>query len=215
MNANGGTLFIDEFATLSPDLQVIFLSVLEGRSIEKIGGESFTPDVRCILATNADVEEAVMNGTLRRDLLDRMPIIFRIPPLRERRGDILLLAKHFAREGITDQGLVALLRYHWPGNVRELQNKMAAAIARKKSEEAAAIDLTHIELPADIVSAVEALDDDTCRRELWTVADEIARDEGFEHGTGLQRRVGEIMGVSEAQASKMYRAFGLTSAASA
>ena len=69
MNANGGTLFVDEFAALSHDLQVIFLSVLEKRSIEKIGGESFTPDVRCIFATNTDLEEAVTNGLLRRDLL--------------------------------------------------------------------------------------------------------------------------------------------------
>jgi transcriptional regulator with PAS, ATPase and Fis domain len=68
MNANGGTLFIDESAALSHDLQVIFLSVLEKRSIEKIGGESFTPDVRCIFATNADIEREVERGTLRRDL---------------------------------------------------------------------------------------------------------------------------------------------------
>ncbi|MCX7429183.1 MAG: sigma 54-interacting transcriptional regulator [Planctomycetia bacterium] len=216
MDANGGTLFIDEFATLSHDLQVIFLYVLERRSIEKIGGESFTPDVRCILATNADVEEAVTSGTLRRDLLDRIPIRLCIPPLRERRGDILLLAKHFATgRGLTDRCLVALLRYRWPGNVRELQNTMAAAMARQKSEDAASIDLAHVELPADIVSAVEALNDETCRRDLWIVADEVARDEGFEHRTGLQRRAGEIMGVGESQASKTYRAFGLAGAASA
>jgi len=58
-------------------------------------------------------------------------------------------------------------------------------------------------------------DDDACRRELWTLADEIARDEGFEHGSGLQKRAGEIMGVGEAQASKMYRAFGLGNAPAA
>lgn len=216
MNVDGGTLFVDEFATLSLELQVIFLSVLEKRGIEKIGGESLTPDVRCIFATNADVEDAVTNGTLRRDLLDRIPITFSIPPLRERRGDVLLLARHFAAsEEMTDRCLVALLRYDWPANIRELQNKMTAAKARKMSEGAATVDLTHIELPPDVVSVVEALDDDACRRELWTLADKIAHDEGFEHGAGLQRRAGEIMGVGESQASKMYQAFGLARAASA
>lgn len=216
INANGGTLFIDEFAALSHDLQVIFLSVLEKRTIEKIGGESLIPDVRCIFATNADVDEAVANRNLRRDLLDRIAVRLRIPPLRERRGDILLLARHFAaNQEITDRCLVALLRYRWPGNIRELQNKMATAIARMKSEAAAAIDVTHVELPTDVVAGVESLDDHACRCVLWNLADEIARDEGFEHGTGLQRRAGEIIGVGEAQASKMYQEFGLARATSA
>jgi DNA-binding NtrC family response regulator len=216
MNANAGTLFIDEFASLSHDLQVIFLSVLEKRSIEKIGGESFTPDVRCIFATNANVEQEVTRGALRRDLLDRIPVRMSIPPLRERRGDILLLAKHFAEDHeISDRCLIALLRYQWPGNIRELQNKVAAAKARKKGEGKNAIDLEHIELPAEIVSVVQGLNDDSCRLELWTLAHQIAQDEGFEHGAGLQRRAGEILGFGEAQASKMFRELGLTSAASA
>jgi DNA-binding NtrC family response regulator len=216
MNSTGGSLFVDEFASLSQDLQVIFLSVLENRSIEKIGGESFTPDVRCIFATNVDVEAAAAKGTIRRDLLDRISVRITIPPLRERRGDILLLAKHFAEDHkFRDRSLIALLRYKWPGNIRELQNKVAAAKARTKSEGIDAIDLEHVNLPADIVSAVKGLDDNSCRRELWTLADQIARAEGFEHGTGLQRRAGEVLGVSEAQASKVYRELGLAGADSA
>jgi len=216
INVDGGTLFVDEFATMSQDLQVIFLSVLEGRAIEKIGGDPVTPDVRCIFATNADIDAAVAAGTLRRDLVDRIRITFRIPPLRDRRGDILILAKHFAADhGITDRCLAALLRYDWPGNVRELQNLVDRAAARKRTEDSVAIDLGHIDLPGEITTVVEALDDNACRRELWCLADEIARDEGFAPGAGLQRRAGEIMGVGEAQASKMYRAHGLTSAATA
>ncbi|WP_296454767.1 sigma 54-interacting transcriptional regulator [Rubinisphaera sp.] len=112
MSTDGGTLFVDEFATLSHDLQVIFLSVLEHRTIEKIGGDPFTPDVRCIFATNVDIDIAVAEGTLRRDLVDRIGIKIRIPSLRERRGDVLMLAKHFAKEqGFTDRCLIALLRY--------------------------------------------------------------------------------------------------------
>jgi len=84
-----------------------------------------------------------------------------------------------------------------------------------KSEGMSTLDVTHFELPPEAVSVVDGLDEDLCRRELWTRADEIARNEGFEHGAGLQRRAGEIMGVREAQASKMYLAYGLTPAASA
>jgi DNA-binding NtrC family response regulator len=211
MHANGGTLFIDEFDALSHDLQVIFLSVLEKRSIEKIGGESFIPDVRCIFATNADVEKEVERGALRRDLLARIPVVIPIPALRERGGDILLLAKHFSKDHkISDRCLVALFRYPWPGNVRELQNKVAAAKAKTNGQGKNAIGLEHFDLPADIVSAVEGLDDESCRRELWIFACQIARDEGFEQGSGLQRRVGEIIGVGEAQASKMFHELGLT-----
>ena len=213
MKANRGTLFIDEFAAFSGDLQVIFLSVLEGRPVEKVGGEGFTPDVRCVFATNADVDEASTNGTLRPDLIDRIAIRICIPPLRERRGDILLLAKHFASEHrVADRCLVALLRHDWPGNVRGLQKAIDLAVARKKSEGASVVDLAHVQLPAEVGSAVEALDEEACRRELWTLADDIARGEGFERGDGLQKRAGEIMGVGEAQASKMYRQFGLASA---
>jgi DNA-binding NtrC family response regulator len=216
MKAQGGSLFIDEFASFSPELQAIFLSVLERRAVQKVGGESLNPDVRCILATNADLDTAVSTGSIRRDLLDRIPEAIRIPPLRERRGDVLLLARRFAGEqSVTDRCLIALLRYEWPGNVRELQLKMASAIAKMKADKTAAIDIAHCEIPEQIVSVADALDEEACRRELWTLADEIARHEGFEHGTGLQRRAGEIMGVREAQASKMYQAYDLAQVASA
>jgi hypothetical protein len=99
INANGGTLFVDEFASFSPDLQVIFLSVLEGRSVEKVGGESFTPDVRCIFATNAIVEELVRTGRLRADLNDRLDHRITLPALRDRREDVIPLAMHFVGEG--------------------------------------------------------------------------------------------------------------------
>jgi len=159
MNVDGGTLFVDEFAALSNDLQVIFLSVLEGRSIEKIGGESVTPDVRCIFATNADIDDAIAEGSLRRDLVDRIDATFRIPPLRKRCCDILVLARHFAADdGITDRCQLACLRYDWPGNIRELQKMIARAAARKTTEEASAIDLEHVDLPSEITQLVEPLD---------------------------------------------------------
>ena len=214
MNAKRGTLFVDEVAGLSEEMQYIFLSVLEGRPVPKVGGDSFAPDVRCIFATNADIDEATANGTLRADLIDRMAMQIHLPPLRQRRGDILLLANHFSgKHRITERCRVALLRHDWPGNVRELQKKLELAVAKKKAEQASAIDLAHVELPAEVIAVAEAIEDQDCRRELWTLADEIAQGEGFERGDGLQKRAGEIMGVEQAQASKMYKAFGLAGAA--
>lgn len=217
IEVDSGTLFVDEFVAFSNDLQVIFLSVLEQRDISKVGGETFTPDVRCIFATNADVDELVGRGSLRPDLLARIAARIHIPPLRERRGDIVLLAKHFAGtdHSLSEKCLLALLRHSWPENVRELQNKMVAAIARKTMDGAASVDVAHIDLPAEITAVVQTVSDDDCRCELWRVADQIARDEGFTQGAGLQRRAGEIMGVGEAQASKMYQRYGLADRATA
>ncbi|MHB1843260.1 MAG: sigma 54-interacting transcriptional regulator [Deltaproteobacteria bacterium] len=214
MEVNGGTLFVDEFAVFSQGLQVIFLSVLERRAVEKVGGDSFTPDVRCVLATNEDLDAAVERGQLRRDLLARIPVQIRIPPLRERRGDVLLLAKHFAGDDgpMTERCLIALLRHDWPDNVRELASVVAKAVARKKINGAGAVDVEHVDLSDAVVAEARALPEEDCRRELWGLADEIAHAEGFEPGAGLQRRAGEILGVGEAQASKMYAAFGLSQA---
>jgi len=210
MRADGGTLFVDECAALSPDLQVIFLSVLEQRSIECIGGDSVKPNVRCIFATNEDIDAAVSAGTLRRDLLDRISTTIQIPPLRDRRGDILLLARRFAGAvTIDEQCMVALLRHDWPGNIRELQKTLERAAVRVQSDDSDRLSVEHCELPDSVVKEVDGLAEDGCRRELWQLADSIARAEGFEPGTGLQRRAAEIMGVKEAQASKMYGALGL------
>ncbi|MFO0875667.1 MAG: sigma 54-interacting transcriptional regulator [Phycisphaerales bacterium] len=215
-HTHGGTLFVDEFATMSTELQVIFLSILEGRDVERVGGESFTPDVRCIFATNADIEGAVKARTLRPDLVDRLSITIRIPPLRERRGDILMLTRHYAGSlDVDDQCMVGLLRHHWPGNVRELEKALSRAKARAEREEMGRLTLDHVELPPAIKSEAQAVSDDDCRRELWTLADSIAREEGFVPDAGLQKRAGEIMRVGEPQASRMYKRFGLGSTAAA
>lgn len=216
MTSEGGTLFVDEFGTLSNDLQIIFLSVLEKHSIQKLGGDSFKPDVRCIFATNADIETEVAKGTIRRDLLDRIPIRIVIPPLRERRGDVLLLARHFAAgKKLTDRSMYALLQHHWPGNIRELQGTLSVAKARMKAQDAIEIDLPHISLPQAVVASAEEVPTSGLRLELWSLASQIARDEGFEPGFGLQRRTGEILGYSESLASNMFRELGLSTAASA
>ena len=138
--ARGGTVFLDEIGDMQPALQAKLLRVLQEREIQRIGGTTPIPiDVRVIAATNKNLEVAVKAGEFRKDLFYRIaafPIV--IPPLRERREDIPLLAKHFLQKhaersgksmsGISTAALRLLLQYDWPGNVRELENAIERAI---------------------------------------------------------------------------------------
>ena len=154
MEVDGGTLFVDEFAALSESLQVIFLSVLEGRAVEKVGGESFTPDVRCIFATNADLATAIETGGLRRDLLGRVPSRILIPPLSDRRGDVFLLAKRFAGPRTL---LGEVCRRAAPAslanNVRELAQRSPRRSRKKGDDGANEIDVRHVDLPDSVLRA--------------------------------------------------------------
>ena len=138
--ADGGTLLLDEIGDINLATQVKLLRVLQEREFERLGGtEPLKVDVRMIAATNKDLETAVTSGSFRQDLLYRLNVftIF-VPPLRERKSDVLLLADHFVEKLSTDHGkqvkristpaIDALVSYHWPGNVRELQNVIERAV---------------------------------------------------------------------------------------
>jgi Nif-specific regulatory protein len=138
--AEGGSLFFDEIGEISPAVQVKLLRVLQEREFERLGGtRTLKADVRIIAATNQDLEEAVAAKRFREDLYYRFNVfpIF-MPPLRERRSDVLLLAEHFlakyARENgknirrISTPAIDLLFQYHWPGNVRELENCIERAV---------------------------------------------------------------------------------------
>ena len=138
--AEGGTLFLDEVGNLTPATQVKLLRALEERKIEHLGGkEPIGVNVRIIAATNIDLREAIKKGLFREDLYHRLNVfsIF-LPPLRERKGDVLLLAKHFLQEfnqklnkdikGFSPEAIKVLLKYQWPGNVRELKNAVESAV---------------------------------------------------------------------------------------
>lgn len=138
--ANGGTIFLDEVGELPLDLQAKFLRVLEAQELERVGGsQTVKLNVRVLAATNVDVEQAVKKGQFRADLFYRLNVFpVRLPPLRERRDDIPMLARHFVkkygerhRKGITRIGsgtLKALASYGWPGNVRELEHLIERAV---------------------------------------------------------------------------------------
>jgi len=138
--ADGGTIFLDEVSTASPALQVKLLRALQDATFEKVGGNKTQKvDIRFILATNKDLQKEVQAGTFREDLYYRVHVMpLHLPPLRERVGDIDILASHFLRvyasrmgKNITDfteQAKTALRDYHWPGNVRELENSIERAV---------------------------------------------------------------------------------------
>jgi formate hydrogenlyase transcriptional activator len=138
--ANGGTIFLDEVGELLPDTQAVLLRVLQEREFERVGGgQPIHTDVRVIAATNRDLNAAVAKGTFRQDLLYRLNVFpVEMPPLRERKDDILMLVEYFvqryaSRAGKSirsiDQSTLDLLQsYDWPGNVRELQNVIERSI---------------------------------------------------------------------------------------
>jgi Nif-specific regulatory protein len=138
--AQGGTLFLDEIGDVHAATQVKLLRVLQEREFERLGGtEPVKVNVRLIAATNKDMEQAIADGSFREDLFYRLNVfaIF-IPPLRERKPDVLLLADHFLQRFSSEHGkdirristpaIDMLTAYHWPGNARELQNVVERAV---------------------------------------------------------------------------------------
>jgi two-component system response regulator AtoC len=144
--ANQGTIFLDEIGTMPLHLQMKLLRVLQEQEIERVGSTRRTKlDVRVISATNSDLEQRVRRGEFREDLYYRLNVIpIHLPPLRERREDIPLLARHFMRKicsdmrrpvlELTQGALKALENYEWPGNVREMENVIERTIALTDSD---------------------------------------------------------------------------------
>jgi DNA-binding NtrC family response regulator len=138
--ANGGTIFLDEIAEMSPALQAKFLRILEDGTLRRLGGKSeIRVDVRVVAATNKDAEKAVKDGTFREDLYYRLNVFrLSLPPLRERRDDVPLLIEAFIEEfnakydkrikSVDEAALGLLMEQSWPGNVRELRNAIERAV---------------------------------------------------------------------------------------
>jgi len=167
--ADGGTIFLDEIATISPKMQVELLRVLESKTFVRVGGnKEISSDFRVICATNRDLKKLVENGTFREDLFYRLNVVnIEVPPLRERTEDIALLVDYFINKYCTSMSrdlvkidaaaLRRLEEFEFPGNVRELENMIERAIVTGNGKE---IHLKDLPLGKDIVnSAVESLDD--------------------------------------------------------
>ena len=146
LTADGGTIFLDEISNASPALQVKLLRVIQERQFEAVGSNrTETVDTRIITASNKDLAEEVRLGRFREDLYYRVNVVtIDLPPLRDRVGDVSLLAKHFLRIycdehnklklGITDEAMEILERYSWPGNIRELENVIEQAVLISKNK---------------------------------------------------------------------------------
>ncbi len=167
--ADGGTIFLDEIATISPKMQIELLRVLETKTFIRVGGvKEITSDFRVICATNKDLKKMVGNGTFREDLFYRLNVVnIRIPPLREKIEDIPMLVDHFIKiyctsmsrniVAINPTALKRLEQYDFPGNVRELENMIERAIVVGNEKE---IRLKDLPFEKDITSnSFESLED--------------------------------------------------------
>jgi Nif-specific regulatory protein len=144
--ANGGTLFLDEIGDISPNVQVRLLRVLQEKQLERVGSSETIPiNVRIIAATSADVEASIREGRFREDLYYRLNVFpIHLPPLRDRRSDIILLADHFVQKynkaynkqvkRISTAAINMMMAYHWPGNVRELENCIERSVLTSVDE---------------------------------------------------------------------------------
>ncbi|MBP9026004.1 MAG: sigma-54-dependent Fis family transcriptional regulator [Phycisphaerae bacterium] len=160
--AEGGTILLDEISCAPPSLQMKLLRVLQERQFEPLGSNrTLTADVRVILATNVSLQKEVEAGRFRADLFYRINVVnIELPPLRERLGDIPLLATHFLDHyaakshkrltGFSDEALATMQRYYWPGNVRELANCIERAVVLTRHEQVLKSDL-----PPALVQAVD------------------------------------------------------------
>jgi two-component system response regulator AtoC len=158
--ADGGTLFLDEIGEIDASVQVKLLRVLEERTFERVGGDlPIEVDIRLIAATNKDLRQMVADGTFREDLYFRLDVVgIHLPPLRDRGGDVALLADAFVHqfaekndrevEGISSEAGAILSAYHWPGNVRELRNTVEKMVVLSRGPR-----LTVRDVPVDIRSA--------------------------------------------------------------
>ena len=186
--ANKGTLFLDEIGDLPHTLQVKLLRFLQDQRVERIGGRApIQVDVRVVSATNARLQDQVDGGSFRSDLFYRLnPITVRVPPLRERAGDPVLLARFFlatfnrefnkAVKGFSDDALDALAGHPWPGNVRELENRVKRAVVMSDSRLIAASDL-ELKPPAEDMSSYD-LRAARARAEREVIQRALARSDG-------------------------------------
>ena len=201
--AHGGTLFLDEVAEMTADTQVKLLRVLEEHAIRRVGGKDVIPaDVRVVAATNRNLEQAVKSGAFREDLYYRLNVFtIPLPPLRQRREDIPLLARHFIAEaaernrrdvqGIDDRAMEAVIHHPWPGNIRELRNVIERAVLMAQGP-----IIKMSELP---VGAQPVLEPDSLRVAVGQPLKDVERELIFKTlaaAGGNKTRTAAILGIS-------------------
>ncbi|RKP59082.1 sigma-54-dependent transcriptional regulator [Pararobbsia silviterrae] len=212
--AHRGTLFLDEIGDMPHECQAVLLRFLQEGTIERLGGrESVRVDVRVISATHVDLDEAIAQGRFRADLYHRFCVLRLVePPLRERGGDIKLLADHALRmymqdghrkiRGFSADATIAMMNYAWPGNVRELINRVRRAVVMTEDRVLSAVDLG---LDTSSAGPAETLAEIRNRAEREAVASALKR-----NGYNLSEAANEL-GVSRATLYRLIAATGLQS----
>ena len=208
--ADRGTLFLDEIGELDPKMQAKLLRALDGSSYYRIGGvRKISVDVRLVTATNRDLKKAVAEGRFRADLYHRLSQIrIPVPPLRERRDDILPLALHFLAEQnaalkFSREVIDKLRAYSWPGNVRELQNVVIRAAVLVRGNE-----ITLADLPEEFVH-----DSFSDGLQGMAILPDLERDailKALEDSSGHQRLAAERLGISRRTLQRRVRSYGLS-----
>lgn len=230
--AEGGTVFLDEIGEMTPPMQVKFLRVLQERKFRRVGGtEEMAANIRVVAATNRDLPVLVSEGKFREDLFYRLNVIpIQLPALRERAGDVPLVAEHFlakltremgkSLEGFAPEAMSALEAYQWPGNVRELENVVERAVAL---EQAYRVELAT--LPASIRAGRPATPLRSSGTTARAVADLPATGFNLEHhlqeierqhleralkqANGVQTHAADLLGLSFRQFRYLAKKYGL------
>jgi len=214
--AHLGTLFLDEIGELEPRMQVKLLRVLDGTPYYRLGGtRKVSVDVRIIAATNQDLEEMVSDGRFRGDLFHRLgQINLTVPPLRERREDIVPIAEYFLQQqnpslSFASDALAALEAHSWPGNIRELRNVITKAAVLVRNSEVTAADLPitfkaklKVNSPVPIDQGPAANLD---RIEKHAILETLAKTNGH------QQRAAELLGISRRTLSRKLKLYGMES----
>jgi len=203
--AHTGTLLLDEIGDLSPVTQIHLLRVLQEREFERVGGtETVAVDVRVIAATNRDLEGLVAQGQFREDLYYRLNVFpIHIPPLRERRTDILLLADHFIEKHsrangktvrrVSTPAIDMISRYHWPGNVRELENSIERAVLLTTDD---VIHGRHLPPTLQTAEATNTVAPETLHDNLDRLERELII-EALENARGNMSKAAKALGITE------------------
>lgn len=213
--ADKGTFFLDEVSEISPSLQAKLLRVLQEGTIKKVGGtQDIKVDVRIIAATNRDLEKEVEKGSFRRDLYYRLGVIeIFIPPLRERKDDIPLLAENFLNiyaeknqkedvvKGIAPDTMKFLLEYDWPGNVRELEHEIERAVILSEGPNLLPHDLTEKLRSGGIKLKLEEIKDKTLKGVVGSYEKRILTEILFELKWN-KSKVAELLGISRQALNK-------------
>ncbi len=218
--ADKGTIFLDEIGDIPPNIQVKLLSVLQEQQFERVGGtESIKTDVRIIAATNQDLEKKISDGTFREDLFYRLNIVsIKIPPLKERREDIIpfidFFIDKFSKQNqkekleISKEAIDSLIKYNYPGNVRELENIIERAVVLTRGSMLTLNDLSSNIKGFKPENAFQLEHDGSLTGQVETLEKRLIYD-ALKQTNGNQTKAGKILGITERNLRYKMKKYGI------